>query len=346
MASEIGSLTKQRIGSGPASWADGKWHQEGISNYPSNNDIFNDLAKLIYNDILVGHAPKNPLLTPNDGVITLGSCFAAELRYFLNDVGLSSDSFWVPSGLNNTFALLDFVSWCVRGEQTSRGFRYERTREGKLEDWQPTYEREQYLNYLRDAGAIVFTIGLAEVWEDARSGAVFWRGIPESVFDENGHRFRVTTTEENQRNIGEIIDLIRQVNSHAPIVITLSPVPLKATFRDTSCVTSDCVSKSILRVAIDTVMGEKRPDVYYWPSFEIVKWLGCHLPYPVYGTDDGVVRHVSRYVVLNILFEFIRSYYGDDTLSQVKEAYQPSLQEVTGSAGQPPKLWRGNIVTA
>ncbi|QYZ67195.1 MAG: hypothetical protein HPY30_15130 [Gammaproteobacteria bacterium (ex Lamellibrachia satsuma)] len=346
MASEIGSLTKQRNGSGSASWAEGKWHKDDLCAYPADIDAFNDLSKLIRHHVINGHVPKSPVLTLNDNVITLGSCFASELRYFLNDVGLASDSFWVPSGLNNTFALLDFVSWCVRGEQTSRGFRYERTHEGKLEDWQPAYERDQYVDYLRDAGAIVFTIGLAEVWEDARSGKVFWRGIPESVFDENRHVFRVTTVEENKRNIGEIIDLIREVNAHAPIIITLSPVPLKATFRNSSCVTSDCISKSILRVAIDTLMSEERPDVYYWPSFEVVKWVGCHMPYSVYGTDDDVVRHVSRYVILNILFEFIRSYYGEETMSQVQDAYKPSLQEETGSAGEPPKLWRGKIVTA
>lgn len=346
MAGEIGSLTADRQNSGPHSWAEGRWHQHGTDGYPANADAVRDLPRLISEHIVRGHAPERPMLDSRHNVVTMGSCFAAELRHFLNQVGLSSDSFWVPSGLNNTFALLDFVSWCVRGEQTDGGFRYDRAADGSLKDWMPVQERERYHAFLRQAGAIVFTIGLAEVWEDTESGHVFWRGIPESVFEAQRHRFRVSTVEENQRNIGAIIDLIREINPQAAIVVTLSPVPLKATFRDVSCMTADCVSKSILRVAIDGVMTESRPGVFYWPSFEIVKWAGCHLPYPVYGADDGVVRHVSRYVVMNILLEFVRRYYGEDQLAEVTARYQAAVTWEAGGPGEPPVLIRGEIVTA
>lgn len=344
--SEIGKLTKKRAGSGPESWSEDRWYQSNINNYPRTNEDFNDLPNLIQKDILPGSGPKSPILSKGDTIITLGSCFAAEMRFFLNDVGLSSDSFWVPSGLNNTFALLDFISWCVTGEQTSQGFRYERSGDGDIEDWKPKFERSKYLEYIRNAGAIVFTIGLAEVWTDRDSGGVFWRGIPSNIFDEKRHVFRVSTVEENQNNISKILELIRTINQSAPIIITLSPVPLKATFNDTSCIMSDCISKSILRVAISNALKNKDDNTYYFPSFEIVKYAGGHLPYPVYGTDDGVVRHVSRFIVQLILFEFIRSYYGEDILASIQSSYKSSLEEINGETGQPPKIWTGNIVTA
>ena len=93
-----------------------------------------------------------------------------------------------------------------------------------------------------------------------------------------------------------MVDLVRQVNPNAPIVITLSPVPLEATFRDISCMTADSVSKSVLRVAIDQVMGEHRPNVCYWPSFEIVRWAGAHVSWPAYGFHDdrSQPRHPLR----------------------------------------------------
>lgn len=346
MGNEIGSLTKQRHGSGPASWAEGRWYQRDVGFYPAEKEEFGDISKLITEHIVRGHAPDRPILTESDNVVTLGSCFAAELRFFLAEARLSADSFWVPSGLNNTFALLDFISWCVRGEQTSRGYRYDRATDGRVEEWQPEEERERYVNHIRTAGAIVMTLGLAEVWEDRETKQVFWRGIPESIFDEQRHCFRVTTTEENTRNLERIISLIRKVNPAVPIVITLSPVPLKATFRDISCMTADSVSKSILRVSIDSVMQRGIAGVYYWPSFEVVKWAGCHLPYPVYGTDDGVVRHVSRYIVRSILSEFIRSYYGEKTIARVKSDWSTSLAEQEGSTGEPPILYKGVVVKA
>jgi hypothetical protein len=57
-----------------------------------------------------------------------------------------------------------------------------------------------------------------------------------------------------------------------PIIFTLSPVPLKATFRPVSCVTANAVSKAILRAALDEVLRDNDTDdnLFYWPSYEIV----------------------------------------------------------------------------
>ncbi|MEM8755803.1 MAG: GSCFA domain-containing protein, partial [Pseudomonadota bacterium] len=52
----------------------------------------------------------------------------------------------------------------------------------------------------------------------------------------------------------------------------LSPIPLQATFRPNSCMTSNAVSKSILRVAIDETYRELAEEnvLHYWPSYELV----------------------------------------------------------------------------
>jgi len=201
---------------------------------------------------------------------------------------------------------------------------------------------------LNKASSFVFTLGLAEVWEDSESGSVFWRGVPEQIFKEGRHRFRLSSVQENTKNIQEIVALIREVNPKAPIIFTLSPVPLKATFSNKSCVTSDCVSKSTLRIAIHEYMSklENNANIFYWPSFEIVKWVGCHLPYPVYGTDDGCVRHVSRFLVVQILKSFVNAYYGKDTAEAVFREYLPSLETRKGEAGEPPEIYLGQIVKA
>ena len=195
------------------------------------------------------------MLTPDASVVTLGSCFARELRDYLAAKGLGAANVWVPSGLNNTFALLDFVSWCVTGQETGRGYRYDRDDEGRIREWTPESERELYLEGFRTAGAFVFTLGLAEVWQDRETEAVFWRGVPKDVYKADRHVFRLSTVEENMENVVRMVELVRSVNASAPIVLTLSPVPLRATFRGISCLTADAVSKSVLRVALDLVIA-------------------------------------------------------------------------------------------
>jgi hypothetical protein len=313
----IGRLDRRRSGT----WHKRYWHSLGATRFPLDAEVFSgDLPRLIREHVLPGHTPPEPLLEADARVVTLGSCFARELRKFLARAGCESDNFWIPSALNNTYAILDFVSWCVTGRETGHGYRYDATEDGDIREWMPEEERERIREYLETAGAFVFTLGLAEIWEDRETGGVFWRGIPRDLFDPERHVFRLSSVEENGRNMLEIVQLVRQVNEAAPIVLTLSPVPLMATFRDISCLTADCVSKSTLRVALDRVMASRPPNVYYWPSFEIVRWVGGHLPSAAFGVDDGVSRHVSQELVGHIIDAFVETFYTPAAVAQLSAA--------------------------
>jgi hypothetical protein len=306
---EVGSLTLDRKGSEERSWAQHRWHSLDANRYPVKLKHFEEDFPAIIREAIVGHAPPEPLLEETDGVIALGSCFAEELRRYLAKAGFAATSLFIPEGLNNTFAIRDFVSWCVTGEETGAGFRYDRLDSGEIREWKPAEEQRVYAERFGRAGAFVFTLGLAEVWQDRVTNGVFWRGVPEEIFDADRHVFRLTSVEENVENVERIVELVRRVNRNAPIVLTLSPVPLKATFRPVSCVTADCVSKSILRIALDQVGAKSLPGVYYWPSFEIVRWFGAHLPWPAYGVDDNKARHVSRRLVAEIMDAFVEAFY-------------------------------------
>ena len=322
-------------------WGANRWHQDaGVFRYPDDRRAFaRDLPKLIREGILPGHVPAEPLLEASDSVVTMGSCFAEELRDHLSARGFASGNFWIPSGLNNTFAILDFISWCVTGTDSGAGFRYDRFDDGEIRQWLPEGKRGRYEQRLADAGAFVFTFGLSEVWQDRETGGVFWRGIPEKIFDADRHVFRLTTVEENEQNIARIVELIRSVNADAPIVMTLSPVPLMATFRGQSCITADAVSKSVLRVAIDLVESRKLPNVWYWPSFEVVRWAGGHLPYPAYGIPDRRARHVTRYLVAEIIDAFVEAFYTPAAVAQLRT-------QNAGKRAVDPASFRGRIEDA
>lgn len=302
---EIGKLARYK--GAKASWATKHWHALGAITYPkTRQEVDGDIDEVIRQFVLPGSLPPEPPLLPDDEVITVGSCFARELRDHLLAAGAGSRSVWIPDGVNNSFAILDFVSWSITGAETGRGYRYRRDGD-EIGEWQPPdISREECLEAFRDAGAFVFTLGLAEVWEDSETQRVFWQGVPKSIFDPKRHVFRLSTVAENEANLLETVRLIRTVNEGAPIVLTLSPVPLKATFRGISCIQADCVSKSTLRVAIDQVMSRRLPAVYYWPSFEVVRWLGGHRTSATYANKTG---RVERSIVAAIIDAFVDSYY-------------------------------------
>ena len=300
-------------------WPRKRWHALGANLYPSEQELFEgDLGQLIREHVITGWAPKEPLLGTDDSVYTLGSCFARELLRYLTKAGVSSKRVWIPSGLNNSFAILDFFSWCATGQETGRGFRYDRLETGEIVEWKPEGERQAYADEFAKAGAFVFTFGLAEVWEDKETGGVFWRGVPEEIFDADRHVFRLSSVEENAANIRQIIEHCRAMNRDAPVVLTLSPVPLMATFREVSCITADAVSKSVLRVALDQVVRDGREGVYYWPSYEVVKWVGPHLDWPAYGLHNRKPRDVSKKLVAAIIDAFVEAYYTPEAVAHLR----------------------------
>lgn len=169
----------------------------------------------------------------------------------------------------------------------------------------------RYREVFAGIDGLVLTVGLAEVWYDTTTGGVFWRGVPKSIYNPEIHKCRISTVEENTENLARIVELIHGVRPGLPIVVTLSPVPLRATFEPMSCFAADCISKSTLRVAIDGLMRRQLPNVVYWPSFEIVRWLGGHVPLAMFG-EDGNPRHVNRRTVKLILDKFIAHFYVPD----------------------------------
>jgi hypothetical protein len=59
---------------------------------------------------------------------------------------------------------------------------------------------------------------------------------------------------------------------------------------------ADCLSKSVMRLAAHEICTEFDDRILYWPSFEMVRWLGGHVP-PVFGQSDGHARHPNDELV-------------------------------------------------
>tara|TARA_R100000152_G_C6674180_1_gene109719 strand:- start:147 stop:740 length:594 start_codon:yes stop_codon:yes gene_type:complete len=154
----------------------------------------------------------------------------------------------------------------------------------------------------QNTDVFVLTLGLSEVWYNKQTNEVFWRGIPKSQFNPDIHGFKVSSFKENYDNLEVIYNLIRKHKPNSTIIFSVSPVPLIATFRPNSCITSNSVSKAILRTAVDELYRNKDDDnLYYWPSYEVVT---------DFYTDSYVEdnRHPKQEIIDTIMGEFGKAY--------------------------------------
>jgi hypothetical protein len=81
-----------------------KWHVEEPTLWPIPVRDFDDVPPILPRARARRAPPAKPPLRPQDRVITVGSCFADELRRYLGIAGFGTGDFQVPSSLNNTFA--------------------------------------------------------------------------------------------------------------------------------------------------------------------------------------------------------------------------------------------------
>ena len=258
---------------------------------------------------LHGWLPETKFITKETPVVAFGSCFAAHISRYLKERGfnilgddLRRAAYIVRfgEGMVNTFAIRQQFEWAFEGKAFGEGLWHDKS--GQLLRPEEAV-REQTLSMFRDAEVFVLTLGLSEVWYDKITGEVFWRAIPSDAFDPARHGFRVSTVSDNLDNLRSIVRLIREHRPSAKIVITLSPVPLVATFRPVSCISANSVSKAVLRVAVDELMRERSaPDpLYYFPSYEIVTAYFRD----AYKLDN---RHIHPRVIRTIMETFVRHY--------------------------------------
>ncbi len=116
----------------------------------------------------------------------------------------------------------------------------------------------------------IFTLGLTEAWVSTRDGAVFplAPGVAGGEPGE-GYAFHNFTVEEMAADLRAFVRKLRVVNQDVRVILTVSPVPLVATYEPRHVLVSTTYSKSALRVTADMVAASE-PGVCYFPSYEII----------------------------------------------------------------------------
>ncbi|HJS30537.1 MAG TPA: GSCFA domain-containing protein [Alphaproteobacteria bacterium] len=175
----------------------------------------------------------------------------------------------------------------------------------------------------------VFTLGLTEGWRSRIDGSVFplAPGVAGGSYDPEQHEFVNFSVYDVQRDLLEFVRRLRQVNRDSRVVLTVSPVPLIATFEPSHVLVSNAYSKSVLRVAVEMVARELEL-VDYFPSYEII---AGHFNLGRYFADD--LREVNSTGVSHAMRVFLRHYAG-------REAPEVSPDHGAPAAARPATLSR------
>lgn len=152
---------------------------------------------------------------------------------------------------------------------------------------------------------LILTIGQNEIWCSKSSGQVYARRPPEPLIEAGEAYLTQLSVEDNVCYLEKSYAALKKMNSRIKLLLTLSPVPSRATFYDENVVVRSLLNKSILRVAIARFQEARTGDVFYLPSYEIVQtWRGN--PY----LPDN--RHVKPKVIEGIMKVFFKTYSASD----------------------------------
>lgn len=157
---------------------------------------------------------------------------------------------------------------------------------------------------LREMDVFVFTLGLTETWVDRRDGAAFplCPGVSGGRFDSSEHAFLNLGVDEVRDDLRRAVTRLRDIRPDLRVILTVSPVPLKATASDDHVLSATTYSKSVLRVAAHDIAAEFG-NVGYFPSFEII--TGNFNRGAYYDDDLREVRPEGVAHVMRTFFETV-----------------------------------------
>jgi GSCFA family len=309
-----------------------RWYKRGSN----PDDLTNDYAyqRLLQKWFIPEIEPKFKL-RPQDKFYAIGSCFARGIEHMLVQRRIAVESV-APEFVNlqpvnkevtglgftnkyNTFSILNELRWALDPEAVfpidsivqvteSTWFDPHITPTLELAGLQETLDRRAMMQTvskrIANCRAVIITLGLVEVWRDCEVDLYTNSTPARSVLKTQPKRyeFHLTSFAQNWANLEAIHALLtRYCHPEVRIVITVSPVPLMATFSKMDVVVANTYGKSLLR-AVAQEWAAAHVNVDYFPSYEIVQNSNRAA---VWERD---LRHVTGAGVQHIMELFLRNY--------------------------------------
>ncbi len=200
--------------------------------------------------------------------------------------------------------------------------------------------RERHFEAVRDAvetaDYFVFTLGLTEAWVSKLDGAVYpiCPGVAGGVFDDTRYEFRNFSVSEVVADLQAVYAILHARNPKTRIILTVSPVPLVATYEPRSVLTSTICSKSILRAAADEMERAYPEAVAYFPSYEII--TGPHAGNLYFEADRREVTQAGVDHVMRLFMRHFTRWVVKDEVPSGSLPTTPSPPSPTSSSASRP----------
>jgi hypothetical protein len=155
------------------------------------------------------------------------------------------------------------------------------------------------------AKVIILTLGLIESWLHKPSG--FYANAPSAqalAQQPQDFEMRLVDAQDTIDCLEGIHDLLtrRHATGDFRMVVTVSPVPMAATFTPKDIVVANAESKAVLRAAAGAFTG-RHENVDYFPSYEMVTLSAPELAW----RPDRL--HVNGRMVRRVVRSFMKAYY-------------------------------------
>lgn len=247
-------------------------------------------------------------IAPTQSVATAGSCFAQHISNRLSRIGFNylvtergehldaaarkEENYGVFSArygnLYTSRQLLQLLEEC-QGQRTPAeaiwrrndgryvdALRPQITPAGHAGEDEVLASRATHLAAVKEMFAtcdiFVFTLGLTETWRSRIDGTVYplAPGVAGGDFDPQRHEFINLDIHDVLQDMEQFMAGLRAINPNVRVILTVSPVPLIATYENRHVLVSTTYSKSVLRVAAEMLYRNNPDWVEYFPSYEII----------------------------------------------------------------------------
>ncbi len=303
------------------------------------------------------HAPKWAI-APTDTVVTMGSCFAQHIATWLRDRDLNvpffdtdnniksrsfsanyGNIYTVKQALQLTNEIAGTRSCSEKGWQAGDGF---------VDPLRPNVFtapvgsvdaigqlRSAHLKAVEKAftelDVLVFTLGLTESWRVNACDTILpvAPGVAGGDYDPQKYSFVNFDYPEIRADLDQFCAAVRALRGGRDfkLILTVSPVPLTATYEDRHILQSSTYSKAVLRaVAGDFATENGFAD--YFPSFEIINNPAAKSTF----FEDNF-RSVKSDAVAVVMNHFMISYFPDGIAESQPATASPA--QVTKPASAP-----------
>jgi hypothetical protein len=294
----------------------------------------NSVASIAPDDLDPVFTPRIGIL-PTERVATAGSCFAQHIARTLSTSGfnyfvpesappemptqeaLASNYGVFSARYGNIYTVRQLVQlfkraigaflpqeelWLNRSGRVVDPFRPQIEPDGFADTAAMMSARTEHLEaverMMRETDVLVFTLGLTEGWRSKLDGSIYplAPGVAGGEMDTDRYEFVNFTVDEVVADLHEALDLLSWINPACRVILTVSPVPLIATYEPRHALVATTYSKSVLRTAADMICRQ-HGHVDYFPSYEIITGSFNHGAY--FEEDLRTVRgdgvaHVMR----------------------------------------------------